>query len=73
VRPPHRPRGAKAIRLAGPWRGAAHVYAYDRVGVLEEDGRAAGQALTVGGVSHEHAGHVAEVIEHGILGVRALG
>jgi hypothetical protein len=43
------------------------------VGFLEEDGRTAGQALRLGGVAHEHTGHVAEVIEHGILGFRTLG
>src|SRR5215218_5627172 len=69
----NRPVGAEAIRLPCSRRGAAHVHADDgTLRIFEEDGRAAGQGLEVGGVAHEHAGHVAEVIEHGASGVRVL-
>ena len=73
VCPPQRPRGTQTIRLTGSGRGAAHVHPDDRVRLLEDDGRAAGQALAVGGVANEHTGHVAKVTEHGMLGVRGLG
>src|SRR5215218_1188566 len=69
----NRPVGTEAIRLPRTRRGAAHIDAdCGTLRVLEEDDRAAGQGHGVGGVANEHAGHVAEVAEHGASGVLVL-
>src|SRR5918997_1143185 len=70
---PDGPDRAEAVRLAGPWRGAAHVDAHHgAVGTVEEDGGEAGEAVAVGGVTHEHAWHVAQIVPHGFSLSRLL-
>ena len=56
---------SEAVGLARTRRGATHVHADDGpILAFEENGGAACEPFPVCGVADEHAGYVAEVIQH---------